>query len=65
MNLNILTNFCQNRLMYTKMIFSNFQNKIEYIGLFGNSNPLYIQDWIEVNTQFDQTQSSWNTITSK
>jgi hypothetical protein len=49
------------------MIFENLKN-IEKIGIFGNANPEYLQDWIDIEIDSDRYYSegpSFNTETNR
>ena len=42
-----LNDFCRSNNDYNMVLFQNLYN-LNYIGKYGNSNPYYKEDWVEV-----------------
>lgn len=61
LSLSDLRLFCVNQLWKEKMIYEVLTN-LTYVGRFGNPNRHFINDWVEVNDDFDldSYQSTWD-----
>jgi len=59
LTLTELGEFCSNQVYKNMMIFQNM-NLLKYIGKFGSSNVNFFSDWVEVESQVDNTESSFD-----
>ena len=58
-------NYCQNKT-WTNLEMFNLDEMIKgYIGILGNSDPQYSNDWVKIiNDNYDETTSEWDNVTN-
>lgn len=73
MNFQELKEFCTNKDYEKLLIFQYLNHSLSHLGKFGNSNPHYVSDWVEVskeergrvdNTLFDEDLGVCQTMSS-
>jgi len=57
LNYEELKTYCESNAFANLMLFKNIEN-LNYLGRYGNSDPHFISDWIEVTTESTKDKST-------